>query len=121
MALDLQAAQRMCLRRMINFNLPVEEGTLSAFSGEWKVLVYDDYCKDIMTPLLTVNDLRKQGVTLNLSLGAVRQPISDVPAVYFIQPNAEVRPPREARSGGGGGGGCYRSGTVFVGSFGLCF
>lgn len=41
-----------------------------------------------MAPLLRVNELRKQGVTLHLMLEAERQPIPDVPAVYFLQPSA---------------------------------
>ena len=89
--MDVQHAQRAALRRMINFNLPVEDGELSTLTGEWKVLVYDDHCKGIMTPVVTVNDLRKQGVTLNLSLHSDRQPITDVPAVYFVQPCDKVR------------------------------
>jgi hypothetical protein len=52
----------------------------------YKVLILDKFCKDILAPLLRINDLRKQGVTLHLSLEADRQPIPDVPAVYFLQP-----------------------------------
>jgi hypothetical protein len=52
----------------------------------YKVLILDKFCKDILAPLLRVNDLRKQGITLHLALEAERQPIPDVPAVYFLQP-----------------------------------
>lgn len=54
----------------------------------YKVLVLDRFCKDIIAPLLRVNELRSQGVTLHLLLEAERQPIPDVPAVYFVQPSA---------------------------------
>jgi len=63
--------------------------TTSRDQGDlYKVLVLDRFCKDIIAPLLRVNELRSQGVTLHLLLEAERQPIPDVPAVYFIQPSA---------------------------------
>ena len=42
--------------------------------------------QDILAPLLHVNELRKHGVTLHMLLDAERQPIPDVPAIYFVQP-----------------------------------
>lgn len=50
----------------------------------FKVLILDRYTKDVLAPLLRVNDLRKHGVTLHLMIEADRQPIPDVPAVYFV-------------------------------------
>ena len=47
----------------------------------------DRFCFDVVTPLVRVNELRKHGVTLHLLLESDRQPIGDVPAVYFIQPS----------------------------------
>ncbi len=41
--------------------------------------------QDILAPLLHVNELRRHGVTLHMLLDADRQPIPDVPAVYFVQ------------------------------------
>ncbi len=41
--------------------------------------------QDILAPLLHVNELRKHGVTLHMLLDAERQPIPDVPAIYFVQ------------------------------------
>ncbi|RKO93438.1 Sec1-like protein, partial [Blyttiomyces helicus] len=55
----------------------------------WKVLIYDQLGQDIISPLLKVNDLREQGVTVHMPLNSDRQPIPDVPAVYFLQPTAE--------------------------------
>lgn len=43
--------------------------------------------QDILAPLLHVNELRRHGVTLHLLLDADRQPIPDVPAVYYVHPN----------------------------------
>jgi len=65
-------------------------GTASKDQGElYKVLILDRFCKDIVAPLLRVSELRSQGVTLHLLLEAERQPITDVPAVYFMLPTAE--------------------------------
>lgn len=47
--------------------------------------------QDILAPLLHVNELRRHGVTLHMLLDAERQPIPDVPAVYFVQVWAAVR------------------------------
>lgn len=52
----------------------------------YKVLVLDRFTKDVIAPLLRVSDLRKQGVTLHLTLEAERQAIPDVPAIYLVQP-----------------------------------
>jgi hypothetical protein len=57
-------------------------------SDLYKILVLDRFCKDVVAPLLRVSELRKQGVTLHLMLEAERQPVPDVPAVYFMQPTA---------------------------------
>jgi len=56
---------------------------------QWKVLVYDRKCRDIISPLLNVSKLRKRGVTLHLLLESEREEIPDVPAVYFIEPTEE--------------------------------
>ena len=56
---------------------------------QWKILVYDAYCRDILAPLLRVGDLRKLGVTLHLLVESQRQPIPDAPAVYFMRPTEE--------------------------------
>ena len=32
----------------------------------WKVLIYDEFGQDIISPLLTVKELRDLGVTLNV-------------------------------------------------------
>jgi hypothetical protein len=50
------------------------------------VLVLDRHTRDLIAPLLKVNDLRRHGVTLHLLLESDRQPIPDVPAVYFVRP-----------------------------------
>jgi hypothetical protein len=55
----------------------------------WKVLIYDTVCRDILSPLIKVGDLRRLGVTLHLSISGDRKPVTEVPAVYFICPTRE--------------------------------
>jgi hypothetical protein len=46
--------------RMLNLNLPVISGG-TADEEVYKVLVYDNFCRDLLAPLIRVNDLRKHG------------------------------------------------------------
>eukprot|EP00775_Hariotina_reticulata_P012398 gene12398-12533_t len=86
MALNIRQKQADALLRMLALH---STATSSRDQGDlYKVLVLDRFCKDIIAPLLRVNELRSQGVTLHLLLEAERQPIPDVPAVYFVQPSA---------------------------------
>ena len=55
----------------------------------WKILIYDEHTRGIISPLLSVSQLRSLGVTLHLLLHSDREPIPDVPAVYFVQPTQE--------------------------------
>lgn len=74
--------QREAVVSMIHLNKPKEER--SAASSSWRVLVLDRGTRDIVGPLLSVSDLRKEGITLHLMLHSERQPIPDVDAVYFV-------------------------------------
>uniref|UniRef100_A0A2I3SH14 Sec1 family domain-containing protein 1 n=2 Tax=Pan TaxID=9596 RepID=A0A2I3SH14_PANTR len=73
--------------RMLNFNVPHIKNS----TGEpvWKVLIYDRFGQDIISPLLSVKELRDMGITLHLLLHSDRDPIPDVPAVYFVMPTEE--------------------------------
>jgi sec1 family domain-containing protein 1 len=57
--------------------------------NQWKILIYDGPCRSIISPLLSVSQLRRRGVTLHLLLNSEREPIPDVPAVYFCCPTKE--------------------------------
>lgn len=57
--------------------------------NQWKILIYDAPCRSIISPLLSVSQLRRRGVTLHLLLNSEREPIPDVPAVYFCTPTKE--------------------------------
>jgi len=76
--------QRACVLRMLN----IGDGEQQNWGGNqtWKVLVYDNFCKELIAPLLKIGGLRNQGVTIHLNIENDRQPVSDVPAVYFLEP-----------------------------------
>lgn len=58
-------------------------------SNQWKILIYDAPCRSIISPVLSVQQLRRRGVTLHLLINSEREPIPDVPAVYFCSPTKE--------------------------------
>ena len=57
-----------------------------ASHGYWKILICDQYCRDIIALLFTLSELREFGVTLYLELHSPRQPVSQAPAAYFLLP-----------------------------------
>uniref|UniRef100_A0AAX7VVX1 Sec1 family domain-containing protein 1 n=1 Tax=Astatotilapia calliptera TaxID=8154 RepID=A0AAX7VVX1_ASTCA len=77
----------VALKRMLNFNAPPLKNT--AAEPVWKVLIYDRFGQDIISPLLSVKELRDMGITLHLLLHSDRDPIPDVPAIYFVMPTEE--------------------------------
>jgi len=83
----IQELQRSQLLRMLNLGSSGDQawGGAQAF----KVLVYDKFCQDVISPLLKVGGLRNQGVSINVSLMAERGPLPDVPAVYFVEPTED--------------------------------
>ncbi|XP_069065158.1 sec1 family domain-containing protein 1 [Pleurodeles waltl] len=87
MAASIREKQTVALKRMLNFNVPPVKNS----TGEpvWKVLIYDRFGQDIISPLLSVKELRDMGITLHLLLHSDRDAIPDVPAVYFVMPTEE--------------------------------
>ncbi|PGH00350.1 hypothetical protein GX51_05848 [Blastomyces parvus] len=55
----------------------------------WKVLVFDNLGRDVISSVLRVNDLRTWGVTIHLNIKTLRCPIPDVPVIYFVEPTPE--------------------------------
>eukprot|EP00128_Syssomonas_multiformis_P011689 Colp12_sorted_trinity150504_noHs@11408 len=82
---NLRESQANALRRVVNLGEPVKKGS----EPVWKVLIYDRAGQDIISPLLRVSELRELGITLYLLLHSDRDPIPDVPAVYFVLPTPE--------------------------------
>lgn len=54
----------------------------------WKVLVFDDLGRDVISSVLRVNDLRAWGVTIHLNIKQKRHAIGDVPVLYLVEPTA---------------------------------
>lgn len=75
-----------CIIRMLNLNQPVNS-TSTANEEVYKILIFDRFCQNILSPLIHVKDLRKHGVTLYFLIDKDRKPVHDVPAVYFVQPS----------------------------------
>uniref|UniRef100_A0A7S2WCA8 Sec1 family domain-containing protein 1 n=1 Tax=Rhizochromulina marina TaxID=1034831 RepID=A0A7S2WCA8_9STRA len=84
---NVKAKQLAALQRMLS--LSQQERAGGEWGEQWKVLIYDRHGRDIISPLLDVSQLRKCGVTLHMFLDSEREPIPDVPAVYFCKPTPE--------------------------------
>ncbi|KAF2840011.1 Sec1-like protein [Patellaria atrata CBS 101060] len=54
----------------------------------WKVLVFDNLGRDVISSVLRVNDLRGWGVTIHLNINTTRHAIPDVPVIYLVEPTS---------------------------------
>lgn len=92
---SLKAAQIRAVHRMLAFNedSPYDDDfnlpPAGSSHNQWKILIYDSACRSIISPILSVQQLRRRGVTLHLLLSSEREPIPDVPAIYFCRPTRE--------------------------------
>mmetsp|Transcript_8618 Transcript_8618/g.12859 ORF Transcript_8618/g.12859 Transcript_8618/m.12859 type:complete len:651 (-) Transcript_8618:37-1989(-) len=86
--LNLRDRQLHALSNVLSLNGTGIESS-EDFTDQWKVLVYDQDCRDIISPLMNVGALRSRGVTLHLMLHSDREAIPEAPAVYFVRPNNE--------------------------------
>ncbi|KAI1431287.1 snare docking complex subunit [Xylaria sp. CBS 124048] len=102
---SLRDRQIASLKKILNLNetIPRDEnddhhvngiapvGPILNADGEpiWKVLVFDDLGRDVISSVLRVSDLRSMGVTMHMHISAVRHPIPDVPVIYLVEPNAK--------------------------------
>jgi sec1 family domain-containing protein 1 len=82
----------VAIERMLNLNQDTQANEDSAEgdgSSTWKVLVFDSQGRDVISSVLRVNDLFKNGITVHMLATAERYPIPDVPAIYFVAPTRE--------------------------------
>ncbi|KAI1763852.1 Sec1-like protein [Hypoxylon sp. FL1150] len=100
---SLRDRQIASLKKILNLNETVDQteedeshpnglapaGPILTANGEpiWKVLVFDDLGRDVISSVLRVNDLRSMGVTMHMHVSAARHPIPDVPVIYLVEPN----------------------------------
>nr|CAD2175684.1 unnamed protein product [Meloidogyne enterolobii] len=80
----LRSRQTAALKQLLNLNQPFTQSL--AVEPTWKLLIFDGYGQDIISPLLNVKQLREAGVTLHMHLNSQRETLPDVPAVYFVSP-----------------------------------
>ncbi|EGX88460.1 SNARE docking complex subunit [Cordyceps militaris CM01] len=102
----LRDRQIASLKRILNLNETVESGEgeevlangllapvapiLDADGNPiWKVLVFDDLGRDVISSVMRVSDLRSMGVTMHMHIGTVRHQIPDVPVIYLLEPSAQ--------------------------------
>lgn len=94
----LKSAQLKAVHRMLGFNEDTSDfdndsdytlPPAGSSTNQWKILIYDAPCRSIISPLMSVSQLRRRGVTLHLLLHSDREAIPDVPAVYFVAPTKE--------------------------------
>ncbi|MCJ1437639.1 Vesicle trafficking between the ER and Golgi [Xylographa pallens] len=105
---SLRDRQVVSIEKILNLNHPAPETSAShhdtpATNGHapkatpilnsdgdpiWKVLVFDDLGRDVISSVLRVNDLRGWGVTIHLHINSQRHQIPDVPVLYLVEPTA---------------------------------
>ncbi|ETS81087.1 hypothetical protein PFICI_06089 [Pestalotiopsis fici W106-1] len=105
-AISLRDRQIASLKKILNLNDPVDQkddddlhangasgaaASLVTSEGEpiWKVLVFDDLGRDVISSVLRVSDLRALGITMHMHLSGSRHPIPDVPVIYLLEPSAK--------------------------------
>lgn len=47
-------------------SLNTDKHDMPHWKDTWKVLVYDQFCRDLLSPIFKVKDLRQEGVTLHM-------------------------------------------------------
>ncbi|CAD7080183.1 unnamed protein product [Hermetia illucens] len=85
--LTLRERQINAVKQMLNLNQQTSKAL--AVEPVWKVLIYDRIGQDIISPLVSIRELRELGVTLHVQLHSDRDSIPDVPAIYFCAPTDE--------------------------------
>ncbi|KAI7641932.1 Sec1-like protein, partial [Hortaea werneckii] len=92
------------IKRILNLNHTVEDHDDDQASGGllpqstpilnddgepiWKVLVFDNLGRDVISSVLRVKDLRGWGITIHLNINQQRHAIPDVPVLYLLEPTA---------------------------------
>lgn len=87
MAQNIQELQRNGILRMLNLSSQGDQTAGAAL--QWKALVFDKFCMDVIAPLIKVGGLRSHGVTLQMSITNERSQVKEIPAIYFVEPTEE--------------------------------
>ncbi len=91
---SLRGRQTAAVREMLRLDSAATNSASAAASSapspQWKILLYDRLGQDLLSPILNVKALREEGVTLHLLIQQTdRDPVPDVPAIYFCRPTEE--------------------------------
>ncbi len=74
---------------MLNLNQPISNPT--GQETDWKVLVYDRFGQDIISPLVSIKDLRELGVTLHVLVSTYLSLSETCLKIYSVIPYANQR------------------------------
>ncbi|XP_015588870.1 protein sly1 homolog [Cephus cinctus] len=85
--MSLRDKQINALKQMLNLNEP--DSRVDIAVPTWKILIYDRVGQDIISPLISIKELRELGITLHMQLHSDRDSIPEVPAIYFCAPTDE--------------------------------
>ncbi|KAL2152587.1 hypothetical protein VTH82DRAFT_5771 [Thermothelomyces myriococcoides] len=99
---SLRDKQIASIKKILNLNEPLEANENEDTSASslpvptapiskdgtpvWKLLVFDDLGRDVISPVLQVSDLRSMGVTMHMHIASQRAAIPDVPVIYLVEP-----------------------------------
>jgi hypothetical protein len=92
---SLRGRQLAAIKEMLRLEATQQGGAVAAganigLSPHWQLLLYDRLGQDLLSPILNVKALRDEGVTLHLLIQqSDRDPVPDVPAIYFSRPTKE--------------------------------
>ena len=84
--MDIRKQQKQAILKMLALN--EDDETSAEAPIDWKVLILDEPCRELLAPLVSVNELRARGVTLHAPIESPRDALGDVAAVYLCRPSA---------------------------------
>ena len=76
--MDIRKQQKQAILKMLALN--EDDETSAEAPIDWKVLILDEPCRELLAPLVSVNELRARGVTLHAPLESPRDALGDVAA-----------------------------------------
>ena len=50
----------------------------------WKVMIYDQFCKDVLSTIFKVGTLRELKISLHMNIKDQKQPIKGINTIYLI-------------------------------------
>ena len=93
--MDIRKQQKQAILKMLALN--EDDETSAEAPIDWKVLILDEPCRELLAPLVSVNELRARGVTLHAPIESPRDALGDV-AVAVGGRGPWVAPARQTRA-----------------------